>query len=210
MAQESVKKKLKVYKLVVNKDEADSTGVSVISLVNDPAVERNFVAFNKDGAQALKFAIQNEELQIVSGPVMIANMQIFRKDPNTKEEYYVYADKATIYSVVEKYFKGQRTTNVNLEHSRSLINGAYIMESFVIDKDRGIQAPKGFEDLADGSWFASMKIEDAEIWSQVKAGTFKGFSIEGFFDYNQVKMAKIKNDLQLFNELRSIVEDLGR
>ena len=42
-------------------------------------------------------------------------------------------------------------------------------------------APKGFEDLPDGSWFGSYKVDNEAVWNDIKAGTFKGFSVEGMF-----------------------------
>lgn len=60
-----------------------------------------------------------------------------------------------------------------------------MFESYIIDRQRGITPPKGFEDIADGSWFGSFKVENDNIWQEVKAGTFKGFSVEGLFMYER-------------------------
>ena len=42
--------------------------------------------------------------------------------------------------------------------------------------------PKQFDDVPDGSWFASYYVENDEVWNQVKDGTFKGFSVECFME----------------------------
>jgi len=58
---------------------------------------------------------------------------------------------------------------------------------------------KGFEDVANGSWFGSFYVENDEVWKQVKAGEYRGFSVEGLFDYEEPKsyeeqmLEKIKN-----------------
>jgi len=57
----------------------------------------------------------------------------------------------------------------------------YIIESLIIDKKRGVLAPENFEKVPDGSWWGSMRVENDDIWQQVKDGTFKGFSVEGIF-----------------------------
>ena len=78
----------------------------------------------------------------------------------------------------------QYQNNVNLMHD-AIVDGVFEIESYIIDRDRGIMPPKGFEDVADGSWFLSYYIENEDVWQKVKSGEFKGFSIEGFFDYKQ-------------------------
>src|SRR5580658_2714399 len=116
-----------LFKLVVNEDTSDETGVTVVSLVKDPAIEKNFLKFSADDSKGkqFKFSIQDTAKQIVSGPIMIANFPIYRNEKDSEgniiDEWDVVADADTIYKVVQKYFKMQRTTNVNLEHSGSLI-----------------------------------------------------------------------------------------
>jgi hypothetical protein len=39
----------------------------------------------------------------------------------------------------------------------------------------------GYEDAPDGSWFISAKVDNEEVWAKIKAGDFKGFSVEGQF-----------------------------
>jgi hypothetical protein len=75
------------------------------------------------------------------------------------------------------------------------VEGVYLFESFITDKQRGVQAPKGFPKVADGSWFGSYKIENDQVWRSVLDGTFKGFSIEGYFDMLEVKMRKDEIDI---------------
>jgi hypothetical protein len=60
-----------------------------------------------------------------------------------------------------------------------------MFESYIIDREKGIMPPKGFEEVSDGSWFGSFKVENEKIWEEVKAGTFKGFSVEGLFRYEK-------------------------
>jgi|SRR3984957_10316520 len=199
-------KKLPLYKLCINPDEDDLTGVTIISLVNEPAIERNFQTFSKQ--KDLQFAIQDEEMQIVSGAIMVADMPIFRRDPDTKEEYNVVADKNTIYQIVQKFFKTNRTSSVDTQHNGMLVNGVYLFESFIIDSKRGINAPTGYGDLSDGSWFGSFKVESPDIWNEIKAGTFKGFSIAGLFDYAKISMKKEKTELQLFKDLKEVLKNV--
>jgi hypothetical protein len=63
------------------------------------------------------------------------------------------------------------------------VKGAYMFESYIINRESGINPPTGFDGVSDGSWFGSFKVENADIWKRIKDGEFKGFSIEGAFDH---------------------------
>lgn len=201
-------KKLPLFELTVDDSNDNNTGISCISLVEKPAIEVDFLKFAEEKV-VQKFAIQDKDMQIVSGPIMIPGILIFRND--SRGQYYVTATKESIYQMVQKYARTQRPTNVNLEHGQDgAAPGCYLFESFVIDGSRGIVAPKEYADLPDGTWFGSMKIEDPEIWASVLDGTFNGFSIEGFFDLvPKVQMSAIPmNDMQILNLLSQLVESV--
>jgi hypothetical protein len=48
-------------------------------------------------------------------------------------------------------------------------------------------AMKGFEDAPEGSWFGSFKVENESVWNKIKSGEFKGFSVQGMFQYRKEK-----------------------
>jgi hypothetical protein len=171
--------KLPIYKLSIDPDVQDDSGVDYVALVDMPAIERNWVAFNE--VKPMKFSIDNEEKRIVSGPLMVADLPIYRRD-EALGEYYAVFDSNTIMQIVQKFFKNKYNTNVNIMHSSSdKVEGVFMFESFIINRDRGIHPPSGFDGLTDGSWFGSYKVENDEVWNDIKAGTFKGFSVEGPF-----------------------------
>ena len=153
--------------------------------------------FNK---KHLFSVVNNEERRIVTGPLMIANLPIYRKGADGFE-FYVVFDAATIEQLVMKYHKDGFQHSVNLMHNGQQVEGVYMFESFIIDKQRGITAPTGFDNIPDGSWFGSYKIENDEVWNLIKAGTFKGFSVEGFF----LKKLITATDEQVINKLKEIL-----
>lgn len=150
----------------------------------------------------LKFAIQDEEQRIVTGPLMIADLPIYRRDEDG--EYYVMFSAEEIKKIVQRFFKKGYQAKVNIEHNKP-VEDVFMFESYIVDRDKGVMPPKGFEDIPDGSWFGSYKVDNDVIWDEVKAGTFKGFSIEGMFKYQktqqtiteeEVMMSKIINILE--------------
>lgn len=170
----------KIFKIVVNRD--DESGMSAISLVQFPAVERNFLKFDKDSKKKYKF---DQDKHIISGIVALADVPIYRYSPEMGE-YWVVFDKETIRTMVEKYAESGLYNSVNLDHNENRqVKDCFLIESYIIDKERGI-CPKEFEDAPDGSWIASFKVEDENLWEQIKNGTeFNGFSLEGMFELEE-------------------------
>lgn len=187
---------LQVYKARIDPNIDSDLEVNYIGLVDRPAIERNFQAF-KAQQQRAAFVL-NEEKRIISGPAMIADMPIYRKDDQLGE-YYVLFDKQAIQTIVEKFSAKGYLKNFNLFHDQQQkVSDVTIFNSFVSDVELGIPPMTGFEDVADGSWFISAKVNNPTVWEAVKAGTIKGFSVEGFFNYVPVvqKMAS-SNDLTI-------------
>lgn len=165
---------VKVFELLID----DATGVEAVALVDTPAIERNWMAFNK---AEHAFKIQNEERRIVSGPLMVADLPIFRVTP-TGEEYYVIFRKPTIEKIAKKFMREGKTSAVNLMHNNKQVpEDVWFFNMFLIDSTMGIKTPKGFEELPDGSWFGSAQVDNDELWQEIKAGRFRGFSVEGQF-----------------------------
>jgi hypothetical protein len=142
------------------------------------------------------FAIQDEEERIITGALMLADTPIYRNDGNG--EYYVVFSKDTIKKIAQKYFKKGYQNNVNLMHdSGQVMDGVTMFESWIVDEKRGVKPMKGFEDVNDGSWFGSFKVENDDVWNMVKDGKIKGFSVEGIFNYSKpmTKEEKMMEDI---------------
>lgn len=187
-----------IYKLLIDPAEDGDTEVSAIALVDMPAIERNFVAFN---SQKQRFNIDSEDQRIISGPLMIPDMPIYRENDQFGKHYVVF-DAPTIKAISIKYAKKKYQDKVNYMHSQ-FVDGITLFESFISDKQRGINALRGFEDTPDGTWFGSMYVENDEAWQQVKDGTFRGFSVEGDFMYYVPKPTPEQMLAQLENLLKS-------
>jgi hypothetical protein len=130
------------------------------------------------------FSIQDEEERIITGALMLADTPIYRNDGNG--EYYVVFSKDTIKKIAQKYFKKGYQNNVNLMHdSGQVMDGVTMFESWIVDEKRGVKPMKGFEDVKEGSWFGSFKVENEEVWNMIKDGKIKGFSVEGIFNYSK-------------------------
>ena len=167
-------KNLPLYNLVIDDDE--SLGVDKISLVTYPAVEENFLLFDETKRADYSFSIQNEDKRIVSGIAMVADRPIYRETPD-KKGYYVIFSKDTIEKIAHRFAKNNYAFNISTQHKTDVPN-CYVVESFIINKERGI-CPKEFADVEDGSWYTSVKIDNQELWNEIKNGEgLNGFSVE--------------------------------
>ena len=163
-----------VYRVLVD-DERD--GMVRVSLVDDPAVMSDFVAFGRQEPQ--RFAVENEDKRLAFGVVARADFPIFRNDPVNGDHYVIFpAD--TIREMAQKYLTEGRADRVDLMHDGDDVGGVHLVQWFLKDSAKGV-APAGFDDIADGSLFAEYHVEDDAIWQQIKDGTFKGFSMEVFY-----------------------------
>lgn len=192
-----------VYKAEIDPNPESELEVNFIGLVDRPAIERNFQAFKNHARFTL-----NEEKKIISGPAMIADMPLYRKDAELGE-YYVVFDKVAIRSIVEKFSAKGYMKNFNLFHKEAAqVTDVTIFNSFISDSELGISPLKGFEDVADGSWFISAKVNNEDVWNKVKSGEIKGFSVEGLFTY--VPMGAVKLTMEeAIKKIEKIISEVG-
>jgi hypothetical protein len=158
----------------------EETGMFKISLVDDPAVMSNFLAFDNT-RKVMMYQVENEDKRLVRGVVMRADFPIYRYDQSFGEYYIIYKAEE-IRKMAEKYLAESRQNDVNIMHEDgSDVEGVQMVQYFIKDSANGIN-PAGFEEIADGSLFAEFHVVNDEVWNAVKDGSYKGFSLEGVFD----------------------------
>jgi hypothetical protein len=197
------KEKLPVYQIIV--EDGDDTGISLISLVQDPAIVMKGMAFNNKEVMSFK---EVGDKQIIIGPALIPDMKIYREDEKYGQ-YYVTFTKETIAKMVEKFNKFGSNRKINIDHSNQMVDAFiiedWVTEDLVYDKSRkyGIEVPIG-------TYMIMVKIEDTKFWlEEVKGNEKFGFSIEGLLGQQLVSLSKqatiddlTEEDLfQIFSEL---------
>ena len=181
-----MKKKTRIVELVISDDSQELT-IDAISLVSSPAIEEDFVFFGKE-KNNLTFAKVDEEKRMLISPALIPNKQIFRYDPQTDTDYYVYFSKETVAQAAALYLKHNNHHKATYEHS-DRVSGVLTVESWIKEGEQDKSKLYGF-DLPIGTWFVKMKIENDELWSRIKSGELKGLSIEGYFIDRMETMSK--------------------
>lgn len=190
------------------KMDGQVTGIYAISLVDFPAVESDFLAFDKDKV-FVKYAVQDEEKRMVYGVLMRANYPIYRNSWEAGEYYIMYKPE-TIRIMAEKLMADNRQNMINLMHEQIFPGGVNCVQLFIKDSTKGIN-PAGFEDIEDGSLFGEFHVENDEVWALIKDGTFKGFSIEGMWGVEKMsKQNKANKTMAKFKEaLKKLLAQFG-
>ena len=195
------RKPTKIVELVIS-DESEELTIDAISLVTSPAIEQDFVFFGKD-KNNLTLAKIDEEKRMLVSPALIPNKQIFRYDPNTDSNYYVYFSKETVRQASELYLKHNNHHKATYQHE-DRVSGVLTIESWIKEGEQDKSKLYGF-DLPDGTWFVKMKIENDEMWNKIKDGELKGLSIEGYFINKMEKMGKQQYSNE---EIREAIKEL--
>lgn len=192
---------LPLYRIVIN--DNDDTGCTTVSLVENPAVEIPFLCFEDEHKKELFHA--DEDKHIISGIAMLADTPIYRNSPS-RGEYQIVFEKETIRKMVQKYAKNQLFNLVNLQHdSDTYVNSCYLIESLIIDKERGI-CPNEFQNVPDGSWYISYYVDDDALWNEIKNGKhLNGFSIEILSEIELMESNKQENTMNKFFKLAKMI-----
>ncbi len=154
-------------------------GIQAISLVKSPAILTNFIALAKEPMEAtMKLAVDTDK-RIVLGPALIPNVKIFRsaKSLGLEQDAYVYFTAETIKEISEIYLATLKNNEVTLDHEEDTDDVKMIESWIVEDSEKDKSALYGF-DLPVGTWCVAFKIQNEELWKQIKDGDLQGFSIE--------------------------------
>ena len=174
----------KVFELVIQ-DENDY--VSGISLVENPAIEEDFMYFSKS---EVKFAQLNSEKRMLVGPILIPDKQILRVDEVDGTPYHVFFSKATVAKLAQNYLKNKLIDSATLEHSKK-IKGVHLVESWIKEGKLDKSNSYGMN-MPEGTWMGKFYIDESKegntIWNDyVKTGKVKGFSVEALMEHKLVK-----------------------
>jgi hypothetical protein len=194
-----------IVELVID-DDSQELAIDAISLVSAPAIEQDFVYFGKE-KNNLTFAKVDEEKRMLVSPALIPNKQIFRYDPNTDSEYYVYFSPETVRKASELYLKHNNHHKATHEHNER-VSGVLTTESWIIQDPKMDKSRLYGYNLPKGTWMVSMKINNSDLWTKIKDGSLKGLSIEGYFSDKMEKMSeKAPTDEEILSALNEIIKE---
>ena len=198
---------MQIIELIIS-DNEELNGIDAISLVENPAIEENFIAL-KD--QALELAKVDDEKRILMGAALIPNKPIYRR--SGENEFYIFFSKDTVNKASQLFLQNGNQGKATLEHEKA-IQGLTVVESWIVEDETHDKSKKHGLSLPLGTWMVSMKVEDDAIWNDfVKTGKVKGFSIEGYFADklerpNEKVKDNLKNNLKEMSAEEKLIKEL--
>lgn len=183
-------KKLKKY-IVGNDSETYA-----VSLVDEPAIEENFMYFKKEEGEKLEVALESNEKHLVAGAVLVPDRPIYRN--NGEEEFYVEFTKEAIEKMSQDFLKDFRQHNATVQHEEEAPE-VYMVESWLkADMDRDKSVALGLNpNLPEGTWFAVFRVNNVDVWERIKSGELRGFSVESLISLEEVDFSKVEQPVEL-------------
>jgi len=189
---------MKVFELKL--EDLNLQGIFKISLVNNPAIESNYITLNKQ----FVLAKTDSDKKMLVGAAMIPNKQILRIEETTQEEYMIWFAPETIEAAAHEYITASRHGQVNIEHSVD-VGGVHTVESWIVADAKNDKANALGFDVPVGTWMIAMKVSNDQVWDDlIKTGMVKGFSIEGFFTPTEDA-----EELALLSQIRELLSNLS-
>ena len=179
------------------KDE-DLDGISCISIVDEPAMEKEMMVFEKQ-KKPIMFSVQDELQHKITSVVIRCNYPIYRIDELGKE-YYIRFGREVIDQLAEKYSKDGLLNRVSVQHNGELLSDIVMTEMYIKNTEKGIN-PVGFEDIEDYSLFATFKINNEDVWNRIVQGEFGGLSMEVMLDLQPTDEFVEEEETDFWSEL---------
>jgi hypothetical protein len=207
---------IKLIELIID-ESMELSGIDAISIVENPAIEENWVALNEQ--KEYHFAEVDKDKQIIMGAMLVPDKPIYRRDEENGE-YYIYFSQDTIRKCMELFFQNGNQSNATFEHKEE-IKGLTVVESWIVEDIEKDKSNLYNLNVPVGTWMGTIKVENKVIWEEfIKTKKVKGFSIEGYFaDKMKTPLTKIvqvdeteqeiEAGLQLL-EIKKMLEDAKR
>ena len=169
-------------------------GVDAISFVKQPAIEENFVALSK---HEVAFKSINDEKRIIVGLALIPEKKIYRR--NGDKEFNIKFSKETVKKASHLYLKKLKANNTTLEHEQD-VEGVSVVESWIVEDVKNDKSNLYNLNATDGSWVVVMKVDNEDVWQDVKKGVYLGLSIEGIFSDKKEALTVSDKDIDEMTE----------
>lgn len=174
---------LKLIELFIDETE-ENDGIFAISFVEEPAIEEDFVHLAK---HEVEFKSINDDKKLVVGLALVPDKKILRV--NKGEKYNVMFSQDTVRKASHLYMKNLNLSNTTTDH-KDKVQGVTVVESWIIEDEKLDKINLYNLKAVKGGWAVIFKVENDDVWQEVKNGTYKGFSIEGRFSDKLLEASK--------------------
>jgi len=153
-------------------------GVFRMSTVENPATKTQLVMFS-DELKAMEF--QDDEKQVIYSVAMRPNMLIPRKEINGEPAMVFYTED-TVRDLQQNFFKNNSHNGATVNHDKNVRQDMYCFESWIVEDPEKDKATALGLDVKKGDWVLGQKIDNPEVWKDIKDKKLNGFSIEAYLE----------------------------
>ena len=172
-------------KYLIDNPDKEGKGVFAISLVEQPAMESEWVALKEN---TIELKAINDKEQILLGVALIPDKPVYRND-NENGEYLIEFSSDAIKETAHKFLKTGMQNNATVNHDVKLGKEVVsVVESWIIEDDAKDKTRLHNITEPVGSWAVKLKVNDPDLYNQAANGNLKGISIEGLFDKTLVNL----------------------
>ena len=182
-------------------EENINDGVQAISLVEFPAIEENFVALSE---HKVEFKAIDDDKRIIVGLALVPNKKIYRRSKDY--EYNIMFSEQTVRKASEIYLKNLRNHNTTLEHN-NLTTGVCVIESWVVEDTEMDKSNLYGLNAVKGAWVVTMKVDNDDVWKDIKEQKYLGLSIEGMFSDRIEDMSKKDNAEEILEQIKQLFDE---
>ena len=144
---------------------------------------------------------------MVTGPAIIPDMPIYRYDQFTNEEYYIVFPKETVERLAYDFISKGRVNEFTSQHLEK-VEDVILYESWLKTSGSDKSVDLGYR-LPIGTWFITCKINNENLWQQIKNGEAQGFSIEAFVGLEEQQFSKdMNNEEKMENFFNKVIETI--
>lgn len=210
----------KTYNIPIFDISVDEEGLGLfgLSFVDNPAIQVELHAFK---AEQQKVYFSSHEKREVVSPVLIPNQLIIREAMGIP--YYIRASEETIKKIYEKYMLSGNWNNFTYMHenmeldiSERVQDGVYLQRLWIIEDEKldDANTKYGFS-LPKGTLMMKAKVQNRQIWNEIREGKLRGISLEALFDKVntnkalQITYSKMKTNLELFSKFIAFLNEVS-
>lgn len=198
--------------------DEEGRGLFGLSFVDNPAIQVDLHFFK---AEQQKVYFSSHEKREVVSPVLIPNQLIIREAMGIP--YYMRASEETIKKIYEKYMLSGNWNNFTYMHenmeldiSERVQDGVYLQRLWIIEDEKldDANTKYGFS-LPKGTLMMKAKVQNRQIWNEIREGKLRGISLEALFDKVntnkalQITYSKMKTNLELFSKFIAFLNEVS-
>jgi hypothetical protein len=172
--------------------EDDKSGINLVSIVEDPAIQLNSIALSEENEVEVYFS--NEDEMRIVGPALVPDKMIFRK---ANGGYFIYFTKEDIKNLVKKFNRTGDNKRIGLDHNGS-VSDAYINEQWIVEDPTKDKSAYYNFNVESGTWMLDVQVTDNTLWNELKNKKSLGFSIEALLG---LKINEVSMNDELENEV---------